>query len=45
MIEDALSSFGGTAGALMIFAIWTNRKFNSICERIAKIEGKLGINV
>lgn len=44
MIEDLLTSFGGTGAALIAFALWSNKKFNTMCERIAKIEGKLGIN-
>lgn len=43
-LPNLLTSFGGTAGALVIFAIWTNRKFNSVEKQISYIKGKLGID-
>jgi len=47
MIEETanlLTSFGGTAGALVIFAIWTNKKFSHVEKQISYIKGKLGID-
>ena len=43
MIESYLTTFGGTASALVIFAIWSNRKFGCIEKQISYIKGKLGI--
>lgn len=40
-----LASFGGTGAALIAFALWSNRKFSFMAIQIAKIEGKLGINI
>lgn len=45
VMEELLTSFGGTAGALVIFAIWSNRKFNTIETSIAYIKGKVGIDI
>jgi len=44
MIEEILSAFGGSAGALVIFAIWTNKKFSHVEKQISYIKGKLGID-
>lgn len=42
-IINILQEFGITMSALFLFAIWTNKKFNIICERISKIEGRIKI--
>ena len=39
VVEEFLASFGGAAGAVVALAIWANHRFNSIIERIAKLEG------
>ncbi len=44
MIEGLLTTFSGTASALIIFAIWSNSKFNSLEKDIAYIKGKLNLD-
>lgn len=44
MIEGLLTSFGGTAGALIIFAVWTNKKFSCVENQINYIKGRLKLD-
>lgn len=39
VITELLAQFGGTAGMIVILALWVNRKFNELSTRLATLEG------
>jgi len=44
-VEELLAQLGGTAGAVVALAIWTNSKFNKLSIDIAYLKGKGGIDL